>query len=239
MYKYIIFDVDDTLLDYGSAYRDAQKTIAMKLGIEYTAEYIALDDACGWKAWRESGLDNTDSADVQAHYHVYYRQYIQKHFQYLLTELDISMDVQELTAWYVDCVSGSKVLMEPDTLRIYTKLAEQYSLVLATNGVEEIQSVRISDFLPYTYRVFISETIGYIKPSAAYFAYLLQDLACTPAECLMVGDSLTNDILGAKTAGMDVCYYNRKKKAVPDGVAVTYEIQHINELAEILMGDML
>ena len=74
--------------------------------------------------------------------------------------------------------------MEPDTLRIYTKLAEQYSLVLATNGVEEIQSVRISDFLPYTYRVFISETIGYIIPSADYFAYFLQDLACTPAERL-------------------------------------------------------
>ncbi len=239
MYKYIIFDVDDTLLDYESAYRNAQKTIAMKLGIEYTAEYIALDDACGWKAWRESGLDNTDSADVQAHYHVYYRQYIQKHFQYLLTELDISMDVQELTAWYVDCVSGSKVLMEPDTLRIYAELAERYPLVLATNGVEEIQKSRIVDFLPYTHRVYISEVIGYIKPSAAYFNYLLQDLECVPKDCLMVGDSLTNDILGAKTAGMDVCYYNRKKKAVPDGVAVTYEIQHINELAEILMGDML
>ena len=234
MYKYIIFDVDDTLLDYGCAYRGAQKTIAERLGIAYTADYIVLDDACGWKAWRESGLDNTDSADVQAHYHVYYRQYIQKHFQYLLAELGICRDVQELTAWYVNSIAGSKVFMEPDTLKIYTQLAERYSLVLATNGVEEIQKVRIADFLPYTYRIYISETIGYIKPSSAFFSYLLQDLKCMPEECLMVGDSLTNDILGAKTVGMDVCYYNRKKKAVPDGVMVTYEIQQIKELITML-----
>lgn len=34
IYKYLIFDVDDTLLDFYSAFATAQRNIAEKLGIE-------------------------------------------------------------------------------------------------------------------------------------------------------------------------------------------------------------
>ena len=239
MYTYILFDVDDTLLDYGCAYRGAQKCIAEKLGIEYTPDYIAMDDSCGWKAWGECKLNETDSADVQAHYHAYYREYVRKHFQYLLSELGICRDVQELITWYEKSTAESKVLMEPDTLQIYAGLADQYSLVLATSGLRTVQKTRVVDFLPYTYRTYISEAVGHIKPSLEYYSFVIRDLGCKAEECLMVGDSITNDILGAKAAGMDVCYYNKKKKTVPDGIAVTYEIQQIRELMEILGGGML
>ena len=45
---------------------------------------------------------------------------------------------------------------------------------------------------------------------------------------------MTNDIIGAKEAGMDVCYYNMKKRVLKDGVDVDYEINRIVELLEIL-----
>ena len=80
MYKYIIFDVDDTLLSFESAFRTAQKNIAAKLGMEMSKEYLELDERIGWRAWKESGLDNTKSEDVQRNYHTYYYQYLKKYF---------------------------------------------------------------------------------------------------------------------------------------------------------------
>lgn len=59
-YKYLIFDVDDTLLNFFSAFQSAQTAIAEKLNIPCTKEYMELDEKCGWKAWKESDLDNTN-----------------------------------------------------------------------------------------------------------------------------------------------------------------------------------
>lgn len=80
VYKYLIFDVDDTLLNFYSAFKKAQEDIAIKLGVECSDAYKQLDETCGWKAWKESGLEDTESPDVQENYHEYYYQYIKKHY---------------------------------------------------------------------------------------------------------------------------------------------------------------
>ena len=76
MYKYIIFDVDDTLFDFECAFRAAQRNVAAKLGMELSKEYTALDEKIGWKAWDESNLDRTELEDVQRNYHTYYYRYL-------------------------------------------------------------------------------------------------------------------------------------------------------------------
>ena len=74
-YRYLIFDVDDTLLDFHVAYTNAQKAVAKKLGINYSEKYQVLSEECGWRAWKESGLDHTECLDVQKNYHMRYKQY--------------------------------------------------------------------------------------------------------------------------------------------------------------------
>lgn len=234
-YKYIVFDVDDTLLDFGCAFHSAQRNIADKLGIDYSQEYIELDEKTGWKAWKESGLDNTDSEDVQQNYHTYYYQYLRNHYIYLTEELGLNICEEELVEAYVNSVSASKVLMESDTMQVYRSLSTHYKLALATNGIEKMQMKRVSAFLPYTHKIYISETIGAIKPSKQFFEYVIEDLNCNPEQCLMIGDSLTNDISGAKAVGMDVCFYNRKKKEAPKNMKIDYEINNIQDLLKILL----
>ncbi len=234
-YKYVIFDVDDTLLDFGSAFQVAQKDIANKLGIDYSQEYINLDEKCGWKAWKESGLDDTNSSDVQENYHTYYFKYLELHYLYLMQALGMTFNANELVDCYINSISSSKTLMETNTLQVFIELAQHYKLVLATNGIEKIQKERISSFLPYTHRTYISQTIKSIKPSKKFFDYVFQDLGCNPHECLMIGDSISNDILGAKSIGMDVCFYNPKKKGKPNDIMIDYEINNIHALLQILI----
>ena len=233
-YKYLIFDVDDTLLNFYTAFKKSQEDMAKKLGVEYSDEYKKLDEKCGWRAWEESGLEDTKSPDVQENYHSYYFQYIKKHYMYLAQELGIEIDADELTDCYIESISSSRKLMEPETLGVYKALSKKYKLVLATNGIATIQKPRISDFIPFTYKTYISEEVGHIKPSKEFFDAMMQDLGCEANDCLMIGDSLTNDIIGAKEAGMDVCYYNRKKRSSEGGIHIDYEINSISELSEIL-----
>ena len=235
IYKYLIFDVDDTLLDFYPAFSAAQRNIAEKLGIELSKEYYETDDKCGWKAWEECRLDKTEEKDVQENYHVYYYQYLRKHFEYLLEAYGKVFDVQDLVDCYLKSISSSKVMKEPDTLSVYTKLSQKYKLILATNGIERVQKERLLDFLPYTYKLYISEAIGLIKPTEDFYNYIMNDLKCRIDECLMIGDSITNDIIGAKSIGMDVCYYNVKGKIKPENLSVDYEVNSINDLVQILL----
>ena len=234
-YKYLIFDVDDTLLNFYAAFKSAQTAIAEKLNISYSKEYMELDEKCGWKAWKESDLDNTNSLDIQKNYHSYYYQYVRNHYIYLLQELQISADVDELVKCYLETVTASKVLMEENTLQVYESLSKQYHLALATNGVNSMQTERVSAFLPFTHKLYISESMGYIKPTKDFFRYIIQNSSCKPEECLMIGDSMTNDIRGAAAIGMDTCYYNPRRKEIPDDVNVQYEICGIGELLDILI----
>lgn len=235
-YKYIIFDVDDTLLDFGCAFHIAQKEIADRLNVEYTKEYCTLSETLGWKAWKEAGLDNTNLKDVQENYHIYYYRYLEQHYRELIEAYDAEVSVDELVDAYVKSVSSTRVLMEENTLEVYKALSQKYKLVLATNGIERIQRERIEAFLPFTYKTFISENMKIIKPAKEFFRYIIRALNCEPGECLMVGDSISNDIMGALDAGMDVCYYNIKGKEIPKEIQVDYEITGIGELLDILLS---
>ena len=125
--------------------------------------------------------------------------------------------------------------MEADTLEVYKALAEEYKLVLSTNGIASIQKMRITDFLPFTHKTYISEEVGHIKPSQQYFQAIINDLGCEPEECLLIGDSITNDIIGAKEMNIDVCYYNIAQKAKRYVLIPDYEISSISELLGLLL----
>lgn len=229
-YKYLIFDVDGTLLNFSHAYLSAQRAIADKLGVAYTPEYISLDEKLGWASWGKFGLDRVDSEDVQVHYHEYYYAYLHEHFAHLLEELGLQGDAEELTEHYLGSVAASCELMEEDTLDVYQELAAAHKLALATNGVSRVQRPRLEIFLPVTEEIFISEELGCIKPSKAFFESMLGKLGCRPEECLMIGDSISSDIAGAGSIGMPTCWYNPKGKELPACFSPTYTISRIKEL---------
>jgi putative hydrolase of the HAD superfamily len=78
-----------------------------------------------------------------------------------------------------------------------------------------------------------SEQAGIMKPHAAIFEYALELTQSKAEACVMIGDTLEVDILGAKNMGMDTIYFNPAKphdnKVVP-----TYVIENLAVLKEIL-----
>lgn len=203
----IIFDVDGTLLDFGSAFETGREAMAERMGLAVTEEFRKLDDDCGWRAWREFGLHGTDSRE----YHERYYGYVRRHAEYLLAETGVKgISAEEMSECYLEALAGSAVPIEPDIERTLELLAREYRLAFATNGVERVQTRRLRKLAPFAERIFVSETIGTIKPEREFFEHMLRELSCPAERCLMVGDSPLTDIEGAQTVGMTACLVDRK-----------------------------
>ena len=55
--------------------------------------------------------------------------------------------------------------------------------------------------------VFVSEDMGVAKPDAAFFDICLERIGEPHETCIMIGDSLTSDMLGAKNAGLESVWF--------------------------------
>ena len=92
-----------------------------------------------------------------------------------------------------------------------------------------------ADLYPYFETVFVSQEIGYNKPSVEYFdACFARIPGFNREKCLMVGDSLTSDILGGINAGIRTCWVNPGHKTAPEHIKPDYEIERLADLPALL-----
>ena len=92
-----------------------------------------------------------------------------------------------------------------------------------------------ADLYPYFEESFVSQELGHNKPSKEYFeAAFARIPGFDPAECLMVGDSLTSDILGGKNAGLRTVWVNPHHKTAPEHLKPDYEIEYLADLPALL-----
>ena len=72
---------------------------------------------------------------------------------------------------------------------------------------------------------FFNAAFGFIEKSGIKIA---------KENTLIVGDSLTSDILGGKNAGIKTCFYNPRGEKNTSNVSPDYEIKNLNEIYDIL-----
>lgn len=87
-----------------------------------------------------------------------------------------------------------------------------YRLFAASNSFGHLQRSRLeyAGLLPFFEDTYISMDIGYDKPDVRFYEEALRRCRLTPEEVVMVGDSMTTDILGALNAGLDAVFFNRR-----------------------------
>lgn len=77
--------------------------------------------------------------------------------------------------------------------------------------------------------------MGIDKPNKEFFDIVFENIGSTDTrEYLLVGDSLTSDILGANNAGIKNIWYNPEKKEKNLDVIVNFTIYDLREVVEIL-----
>ena len=83
--------------------------------------------------------------------------------------------------------------------------------------------------------IFLSEELGVEKPNAEFFDKVFAVLGNTDrSQAMIVGDSLTSDILGGSNAGIVTCWYNPNGKPSAGGVHPNHEISDLHEVFSLI-----
>ena len=113
-----------------------------------------------------------------------------------------------------------------------------YQLVVGTNGktATQYQRLKLTGFHRYFEHIIISEEIGHAKPSQAFFEHIV---ALYPEQTkdafLMVGDTLSTDILGAHQVDIASVWLNQSgQQALGKAYQPTYTISNISDLMSVL-----
>jgi len=218
-YKAIFIDIDDTLLDYIPCCRAAFEA-AMPEHPEYFDCFFEISGRLFSEAKR--GLHTI--AEVME---LYPAEFIAT-VGYPESAVDPFKHAFR-AAW------GQTHTLVPGAEETLRALHEKgYRLFAASNSFGHLQRSRLerAGLLDYFEDTYISMDIGYDKPDVRFYEEALRRCGLAPNEVLMVGDSMTTDILGAQQAGLDTVYFNRRNEPVAD--ASIRVITDLFQLIEIL-----
>ena len=230
MITHILFDVDDTLLDYQRAEAQVLRKIFADCGRELRAEELSEAWRLSWAYWDAERLSETDAPEVQREYHERYHRSVQAYCGELSRSHGLGLTAAE-TYRRFNLYLVQAVTMYDDTLEVLDALKERgYVLCAATNGLACVQRPRVGALGGRIDRLFCSEELGVVKPMEAFFARVLEETGARAEQCLMVGDSLTSDILGAKRAGMKAIWVNRTGREPAEGAAPDEIVENLTEI---------
>ena len=225
-YKFLLFDLDHTLLDFDTAEDVALTQLLKEEGVEdiqaYKDYYVPMNKLL-WKNLElkkitKKELVNTRFAKLFAHFG------IEKDGAYLAERYQFFLSKQGQTF--------------PGVEDLLKKLISQgYELYAATNGITYIQTGRLeqSGIAPFFKEIFISEQLHTQKPDAEFYEKIGARIPNFDKKyALMIGDSLSADIQGGNNAGIDTVWYNPQHLENTTQLHPTYEVHSYKDLVNYL-----
>lgn len=222
MYKHLIFDLDDTLLDFKTAEASAIKQVMAEFGIDPNDENVELYSGINLSFWKRFEKGEIERERI-----------FEGRFIEFAKALKISIDTRKMSQKYFEALSlGGQIF--PYTVPLLEYLYKKYTLSAATNGALITQKRRIAASGIGKYfkgGIYISEEIGLQKPQKEYFEYILNALGNPPKnQVLVLGDSLSSDILGANNISVDCCFVNLRGQAVPQKINANFVVNSLEEI---------
>lgn len=225
MFEFLFIDLDDTILDFHKAEHIALGRTLEHFCLAPTQEVLdrySLINKAHWEMLERKELTR--------------EQVLVGRFGVLFREYGMEIDPVQCARTYEGNLSQGHYFL-PGAYEALEALSKKYKLYLASNGTARVQAGRLeSANISHFFRdIFVSQTMGANKPDIAYFnACFARIPGFDISKALIVGDSLTSDILGGKNAGMKTCWVNPKGKTAPADIQPDYEIKALSQLEDLL-----
>ena len=225
MIKNIFLDLDDTLLDFHKGEREAITDTLTHFGVCVTDEIIARYRAFNRRCWEALERGEMKRDDV-----------LTRRFELFFESVGKKVSASEVQAYYeVKLSDGCSFIDGAEELLM--SLLGKYRLYITSNGTAFVQDRRIakSGIAKYFDGIFISERMGAHKPSREFFDACFEAME-NPAreETVIIGDSLTSDILGGINAGIHTCHFTFGRDAEYSDIKPEYSVRFLKEIPEIL-----
>ena len=146
------------------------------------------------------------------------------------------MSPQVISDKYQECLSET-AFYEEEALDVILALYQAVELFIVSNGNTNTQKSRImrAGLSQYFKGIFISEEIGFHKPQKEFFEKCFQNIkGFSRGNALIIGDSLSSDILGGINADVHTCWYNPRAIEKYLDIHPDYEITRMSKILEIV-----
>lgn len=225
-YNTILWDVDQTLLDFKASEKYAILHCFSQFHRTADDETVALYSSINEGIWKRIEKGEIDKPEA-----------LKERFRLLFEKMGISgIDPGAFQEKYAEAI-GSVYYIQDDSDTLIKSLKGVYRQYLVTNGISRTQrnKLGLSGLDRLVDGIFVSEELGAPKPQKAFFDACFSRIPDFCGErTIIVGDSLSSDILGGNNAGIAACWYNPSglenlSEAVPD-----YEIKSLSEIIPLL-----
>ncbi len=230
--KAVIFDVYNTLFNNGAAsWMATFEDITQTQTLPVLAEELWIT----WRTFENQFRLTRNTLDGQGQLPAFktYQQAWQEAFGYAFKELGVDGNPEQAAEMSVDALAKRNPYQDTFQLLEFVKNRWQSAVLTNADNRSLFPLLRYNE-LEFD-SILTSEIAQSYKPDAKIFNNILDNLGVLPDEAVYIGDTLLDDIHGAKTAGIHAIWINRNKSdrdywlLQPDN-----EIRSLNELAEIL-----
>lgn len=239
--KAVIFDLGETILNYGRVDVSQLFRAGARLTYDYLAEQVGgFSQRIGFGRYYLNHV-------IHLRWHVIKSNLINREFdclallERLLRRSGIEVDRATLDelAWLWYRPLGDFARVEPDLSRTLERLRnDSLQLTILSNtflpgSVLDRQLAKYDLLNFFEHRFYSSETV-LRKPKAGVFQLVLERLGVAAHEAVMVGDSVRMDIKGAQRCGLKPVFKRgavNGRQRVPEGVAV---LERLSELPEMI-----
>ncbi|MCR5784475.1 MAG: YjjG family noncanonical pyrimidine nucleotidase [Eubacterium sp.] len=227
MIKTILWDIDGTLLDFKVAEHMAIKSLFAEFGLgECTDEMIGRYSLINDSYWKRLERNEITKDEV-----------LTGRFVEFFGEIGVDRSIAEDFNKKYQLRLGDTIVYRDESYKLVKSLKERVMQYAVSNGtvVAQEKKLRRSGFDKLLDGIFLSEELGVEKPNVLFFEKVFEKIK--PAdlnEVIIVGDSLTSDILGGINAKIKTCWYNPGSKKADPKLNIDYEIKNLNEILGIL-----
>lgn len=225
MFEFLFIDMDDTVLDFKKAEHVAIRKTLKEAGIQPTEEVCARYSQINQGYWERLERKEVTREQLQV-----------GRFADLMAQYRVQADAKRCADRYMENLSVGHYFL-PGAEEALQALCGKYKLYLASNGNTETQKSRIASagIEKYFEEIFISGVVGVNKPDKGFFDHCFARIpGFDPQKAMIVGDSLTSDILGGKNAGIATCWVNPAHKPPKEEIIPDYEIESLSGLEALL-----
>lgn len=227
MIKVILWDIDGTLLDFEKAEHNAILALFSKHNLgECTEEMIKVYSKINVKYWEALERKEMTKPEI-----------LVGRFREFFSLYGIAPEKAGAFNSDYQLALGDTIAFFPNALETVEKLKGQVLQYAVTNGTKIAQTKKLknSGLGEILDGVFISEDLGIEKPAKEFFDKVFDSIGHYASdEVIIVGDSLTSDILGGNNAGILTCHFNPYSKPVNKPVKIDYTIKSLEELLDIV-----
>ncbi|WP_245833141.1 HAD family hydrolase [Oceanobacillus timonensis] len=232
MLNTIIFDMDDTLYDQAATFRTTCKKVLNAPLSDKELDNLYLIS----RKYSDALFDDQMAGKMTLE---------EMHIRRIKDAcMDVGIEItaeQALAFQNIYVQEQGKIALFDEVVELLDDLVrKKKQLAILTNGTEahqkmKINQLKLSKWIPEEH-LFISDTIGYSKPSKQAFHFIEDKLALTREETVYVGDSFANDMVGAKQVGWQAFWMNHRKREMPkNAIKPDKTVYSAKELRELFL----